>query len=724
MIKQAKWIANSRPLEHICPVFHKDFNCEKPIKQCTMYITAMGVYRAELNGLPVSRHILAPGWTVFEKRLQYQTYDITSLVKKSNRLEVLVGQGWYRGRLPGPVEKNKNKYKDPAGLLCEIEIIYTDGTVCNIRTDESWQYSESAVRFSDIYDGETYNSDFSEYEFCPVALLENVDKGNLIPQEGPMVSEQEIIYPLNSFVTPKGEWVIDFGQEITGYIEVSFNGKKGETLKVSHGEVLDKEGNFYNENYRSAKAEITYICKEGYQTYKPLLTFFGFRYIRVDKSPDGLTADNFKAIVVHSDMERTGYIETSNPKVNKLFQNIIWGQKGNFVDIPTDCPQRDERLGWTCDAQVFARTASYNFDVEKFFEKWLGDLAADQSEQGEIPSFSPNVLFHKKGYKEWCSASAWGDAACICPWQMYLTYGNVKILEKQFNSMKGWVDFLTSQVNDRKLLDGLGRYGDWVALDAQPGAYKGATRIDLITLAFYHYSTEILIKSGRILLKDIDKYEQLLYSVKDRFKKEFKDYKTQTECVLAIYFGLCDNISDTGNLLNDMIAENGYRLKTGFVGTPYLLHALSMSGHTDTAYKLLLQEEFPSWLYSVNQGATTVWEHWDSRDENGDFWSPDMNSFNHYAYGSVADWIYGVAAGIETVEAYPGFARVRIAPQPNNKLEWLKAVIKTRNGEVSSKWQYTADGIRYEITTPCSAEIVIEGKAYKVEKGQYVFYSS
>lgn len=724
MIKKADWIKNDIPLEHHCPLFRKKFSLNGEIKKCTLSITAMGVYSAEINGMRISNTVLAPGWTVFEKRLQYQTYNITRFLHENNTVEIIVGTGWYRGRLPGPVEKNREKYKEPAELLCEIKLLYKDGRKETIYSDNTWEYAKSKVLLSDIYDGETYDATLEIKDFRTVLVDADAPKNNLVLQYNNFVKEFERIKPMRFFVTPKGEKVIDFGQEITGYIEFTVVAEKGDKIKISHGEVLDKFGNFYNANYRSAIAEINYVCKDGRQTYKPQLTFFGFRYIRLDEFPSEVNLNDFTAIAVHSEMKRTGDITCSNEKVNQLFSNIIWGQKGNFLDIPTDCPQRDERLGWTGDAQVFIRTASYNFDVEHFFEKWLADLSADQSDEGEIPSFCPNVLFHKKGYKEWCSASAWGDAACICPWQLYLTYGNRKILSRQFKSMKDWVLFSYKRTREEKTLNELGgRYGDWLALDAEDGAYKGSTDYGFIALAFLAYSAELTVKTGKVLGADVAEFEKIYSETINEFRARYSVCNTQTECALAIYFNLLPNKQEIGDCLNSMVIKNGYHLTTGFVGTPYLLHALSMTGHNDTAYSLLLQEEYPSWLYSVNHGATTVWEHWDSKNDRGDFWSTDMNSFNHYAYGAVADWIYGVAAGINTVEDRPGFERVLICPKPDRRLKYLRASLKSRYGEIMSFWKYTEGMIRYEITTPSPTTVIIGNNKYDVEKGSYIFYS-
>lgn len=716
-----KWIGPAQSMGDVCPVFVREFNKGdfpgKEIKSVQLQVTALGVYEAQLNGKRVGDYVLAPGWTSYETRHQYQCYDITELVEDRNRLEITVGKGWYRSPVPGWIteEGKAQRAAIPAGLIAEIKITFTDTTTAVIPTDESWQAAESRIRFSEIYDGEVYDASFVVSDYQPVVLLERTT-GNLIPQQGEKITEHEYVKAARCFTAPNGEVVVDFGQEVTGYIQFTVDAKAGEKVEISHGEVLDKDGNFYNANYRSAKSKIYYTCCDGVQTYKPKMTFFGFRYIRLDQFPGTPCADQFYAVAVHSDMKRTGRLRSSNPLLNQLFSNIIWGQKGNFLDVPTDCPQRDERMGWTGDAQAFVKTASYNFDVDRFFTKWLADMAADQRPDGSIGHVVP-TLYVGSG------SAAWDDAAAICPWQIYLTYGDKEILRQQFDCMKKYIGFITNSTKDPYLWTGGEHYEDWLGLDAPVGSYKGSSRADFIASAFYAYSTSLVVKAGRVLGEDISEYERLYQGIVDTFRKTFTDYRTQTEHVLAVHFGLAEDPQKTADALAEMIKACGSKLQTGFVGTPYLLHVLSSYGHTELAYTLLLRTEYPSWLYPVTKGATTVWEHWDGIMENGDFWSTDMNSFNHYAYGAVADWVYEAAAGIQTVEDAPGFARVKIAPQPDSRLDWLEASIETRKGTVRSLWKQEEGRIRYEITTPSPAEIVIAGKTMEVEAGDYIFYS-
>ena len=714
----ANWIRPAKSYGSVCPAFRKTFFCPENVVSAALRITAMGVYEASLNGSRVGDFILAPGWTVYQKRLQVQQYELRLRPGRENELTVLVGKGWYRGRLAGWLPGQNSSAALPAALTAELTLRYPDGHTDTICTDASWQTAESAVRFSELYDGETYDAAFEPSVWTPAVICDG-PTDTLIEQQGEPVREQERIAPARIFKTPAGEIVVDFGQNLTGYVEIALDGVKGEAVELSHAEVLDKNGNFYTENYRSAKAKYLYFCKDGAQRYRPKLTFYGFRYIRVVRFPCGAkhaAQENFTAIAVHSDMKRTGYLSCSDPLLNKLFENVIWGQKSNFLDVPTDCPQRDERLGWTGDAQVFIRTACLNFDAERFFTKWLADLAADQREDGAVGHVIPNVL-HQSG------SAAWDDAATICPWAVYLAYGDPNILRAQFASMKKWVDYITAHTTTKDLWTGGEHYGDWLGLDAPSGSYKGSSREDLIASAFYAHSTALVIKAGRVLGQDISAYEALYERIVRAFRQAYPVYQTQTECTLAVYFALAEDTQKTTDQLAQMIRSCGTKLQTGFVGTPYLLHALSAHGYTELAYDLLLRREYPSWLYPVTKGATTIWEHWDGQMENGDFWSSDMNSFNHYAYGAVADWVYTVAAGIQTVEEKPGYAAVRIAPQPDKRLDWLEASVETRHGLVRSRWEKQRDMWRYEIETPVEAEIMIDGRKTLCRPGRYIFFS-
>ncbi len=726
MIKNASWIGVPECGISSCPEFFKSFSLDegKSVKRAALYITAAGVYEAFINGRRVGDFIFAPGCTAYKKRLQYQVYDVTDMLDPNNTLSVMVGEGWYRGRISASYG---DIHSTPAALLAYLIIEYTDGENMRVYTDAAWSVRGSRVLSSDIYDGEVYDASnvYTIGEAYNVKVLD-LPYDTLIPQEGEKIREHERLSPKSSFVTPKDERVIDFGQNLAGYVSFSITAHEGEVIEFTHAEVLDALGNIYRDNYRGAEAVVKYICREGEQTYAPHFAFFGFRYIKLISCPDYIKPESFTAVAVWSDMKRTGYIECGNEKVARLYENTLWSQRSNFIDVPTDCPQRDERMGWTGDAQVFAATASYNYDVLKFFKKWMRDVEAEQRENGSVPDTVPN--FWNLGG----SGAAWGDAAVIIPWRMYLTYGDESILSENFGLAKGWVDYITYDTKEpflwtcedfEKRLWGK-HYGDWLALDAPAGSYKGASNDDFIASVFYYNSAKLLSEYGHVLGRDMSEYEALARRIKEKFLKTFHPV-TETEHVIALYYDLTDDkaaAAVTAAALERMVREDGYKMKTGFVGTPYLLYVLSEHGYADAAYSLLLQEGYPSWLYEVNHGATTIWEHWDGINDSGSFWSADMNSYNHYAYGSVVGWIYEVAAGIRPDEKYPGFERTIIKPTPDKRLAHLSASLETRRGTVRSSWVYADDGVRYEISTPTEAEITIDGVTHVYPKGDYVFY--
>ncbi|MCL2107521.1 MAG: family 78 glycoside hydrolase catalytic domain, partial [Oscillospiraceae bacterium] len=513
-------------------------------------------------------------------------------------------------------------------------------------------------------------------------------------------------------VTPEGKTVLDFGQNLTGYVEFRIQGPAGAKGTLRHAEVLDAEGNFYTANLRGAKQQVEFTCDGNEHVFKPKFCFMGFRYIQPENWPCEIKPEDFTAIVVHSEMKRTGRFECSEPLLNRLFENIVWGQKSNFLDVPTDCPQRDERMGWTGDAQIFCRTASYLFDVERFFTKWLADLASEQLEDGGVPHVIP------KAHWDGDSSTGWADAAVICPWQMYLSYGDKEILRRQFDSMKAWVDYMLARAKNGNLLRGK-HFGDWLCLDLNPTPNK------VLRNAYFAYSTEILIKAGEVLGIPMEDYKEQLRLILANFRKTYiregrMAHNTQTACALALYFGLAEGGARMGVAaqLAKIIRKTGH-IKTGFLGTPYLLHALSANGCTALAYDLLLRREYPSWLYPVTQGATTIWERWDGQRPDGSFQDTGMNSFNHYAYGAVGDWLLGVVCGIQTDEKRPGFRHIIFAPQADPRLGWARGEIETRHGLVRAGWRSTDTGFAYEFTVPegCTAEIRLDGEVLEIGPG-------
>ncbi|MDD3766185.1 MAG: family 78 glycoside hydrolase catalytic domain [Eubacteriales bacterium] len=718
MLDNSKWISALSEFGTVCPIFRKTFDVKKEILYAELKITAIGCYVAHINGKRVGSFILAPGWTAYHSRLQVQEYDVTGLLGEENVLDIEAGDGWHLGRLGWL--KGKPSGSGPS-VIFELEVKCKDNTALRIVSDESAMVSKSPRLFSSLYDGEIFDSRIEEFNWEPVRVIE-YSKDTLIPQEGEDVVEVERLSPV-AITKSKTGYVLDFGQNLTGYVEFAVNAPSGHVVELYHGEILDKSGDVYTDNLRSALQRIQLIANGKKTTYKPQFSFQGFRYVRVVNWIGEPDPNDFTAIVVHSNMKRTGYFSCSNEKVNKLFQNIIWGQKGNFLDVPTDCPQRDERLGWTGDAQIFIKAATYNFDVERFFSKWLSDLSVEQFEDGGVPAVIPNILGRDNS-----SSSAWGDAAVICPWQIYLAYGNKEILKRQYDSMCKWINYIKNQGDNPYIWNTGHHFGDWLGLDASYGSYVGATDTALIATAYFAYSTSILVKVGRVLGYDTTEYERLYDNVRKAFQDAFikggrLTSDTQTAYALVIFFDLVDDLATFGERLNTLVKENGNKLTTGFVGTPYLLHALSKTGYHETAYSLLLQEEFPSWLYSVNQGATTIWEHWDGVDDEEKLWSTDMNSFNHYAYGAVADWMYEVMAGIKINESRPAFENIIFEPITDKRIDYVSASVETKNGIVSSSWKRMGKTVTYTFNVPrgSTGTVNLNGQIYNLESGEHIF---
>ncbi|MBE7043480.1 MAG: alpha-L-rhamnosidase [Ruminococcaceae bacterium] len=718
---QAEWITVTHPVDSL-PVFKKEINIDFPIEQARIYATAYGLYDITVNDIRVSDYYFMPGQTSYRKRLQYQTYRITDLLKQGiNTISITLAKGWCKGRYP--FQRNSDFFGCPENsILAQILLKGQDGTTI-IGTDNSWTYTTSPILFSELYDGEIYDAreETTKKKTESVSVL-SLSKGHIIAQQCEGVTIMETIQPIAMFQTPKGETVIDFGQNMVGWAEFTVSGHAGDSVKLSHAEVLDKDGNFYIDNLRTAKQQIHYILKDGVQTYHPHFSFQGFRYVRIDEFPEKVSLEQFRGLVIYTKMDRTGWFECSDQDINQLYNNILWSQKGNFVDIPTDCPQRDERVGWTGDAQVFCRTAAINMDVSGFFSKWLADLIADQTKDGATLIFVPSM-------QETKTSSAWGDAATVCPWELYEVYGDKRLLQRQYPSMKAWVEYIRKQGENEYLWNTGFHFGDWLGLDAQQGSYEGATSKDFIASAFYAFSTSLLIKAAEELgiENDVMEYKKLYQIILYHFNQEFVtpngrlSEQTQTAHVLALKFGLTKS-ERIKNTLKKLLEDNGKKLKTGFVGTPYLCPTLSEQGYHDIAYDLLFQKEFPSWLFSVSMGATTIWEHWDGLRKDGTFWSKDMNSFNHYAYGSIGYWIYSVIGGI--TPALPGYQKIKIAPISDKRLDFANTAIETGYGKVSLNWKKENNVIFYTVTVPCNttAEFVFQsGKTEKLSSGTYHF---
>lgn len=723
---KAKWIRQSTPESpgnQPSPIFRKQFSSVKKIASATAFITAHGLYEAFINGHRVGDDYLTPGWTSYNKRLQYQVYDVKSLLQDNkNSIGVMLGSGWFRGRLAWEV-KNENLFGNELGLLFQLHIQYTDGSSETILSDESWKNSTGAILFSSLYDGEINDArlektgwkkpGYDDKDWEPVKTFD-FDNSILIATINEPVKKHEVLKPVKIFKTPAGEQVVDFGQNMVGYVQLKISGNAGDKIKIHHAEVLDKAGNFYTTNIRTAKQEATYILKGGIEeTFDAHFTFYGFRYVKIEGLKGTLKPEQLSAVALYSSMKTTGSFECSNPLINQLQQNIQWGQKGNFVDVPTDCPQRDERLGWTGDAQVFFNTAAFNMRVDNFFSKWLKDLAADQLPNGSVPYVIPNVLGPKSQ-----GSTGWADAATIIPWGMYTIYGNKKILQEQYTSMKAWVDYMTNNSKNELWNTGF-HIGDWLFYrpSDDPDGMSAVTDKYLIAQCFYAHSTQLLINSASVLGKseDVEKYQELLKKIKAAFVKEYITPNgrlisgTQTAYILALNFDMLpeDQRAEAAKRLVANIKTYNNHLTTGYLGTPYLCDVLTRFGYLDVAYTLLTQETYPSWLYPVKMGATTIWERWDGIKEDGNFQNPDMNSFNHYAYGAIGDWMYRTITGINISEGSLGYKSIFIKPRLGGGLSHASASVETYYGKLSSSWKLTDGKFSMEVTIPANTTATI-----------------
>ncbi len=713
---KAKWIEPGfdNAVEQPCPLFRKDFSTQKKISSAMVYMTAHGLYEAWLNGKKIGDGVLTPGWTSYNNRLQYQAYDVTNLLQEGNNaVGVALGSGWYRSVLGWG--ENKNLYGKNLGLLFQLELRYTDGSSETILSDRSWKSSTGEIIYSEIYNGETIDArkekkgwmmpGYADGDWKGVVVAKTPIK-NLIATWNEPVKRKEVFRPVKLITTPAGEKVIDFGQNLVGWVVMKVNGRAGDSVVLSHAEVLDKSGNFYTANLRGAKAQNKYILKGGgEETFHPHFTWQGFRYLKIDGYPGAINLDNFEAVALYSDMKPVGEFNSSNALINQLQHNIQWGQRGNFLDVPTDCPQRDERLGWTGDAQAFSRTATFNMRVHSFFAKWLRDVEADQID-GKVPHVIPNVLGPGG-----TNSAGWADAATIVPWNMYLAYGDIKILRTQYPSMKAFVESVR-KVTKNDLWNSGFHFGDWLfyrPFDDNDGR-SAVTDKYLIAQCFYANSIRILAKTASLLgfSNEEAEYNNLAQKVVAAFQREYVTASgrlvsgTQTAYVLALNFDMLPESqrAQAAERLAENIRSYGNHLTTGFLGTPYLCHVLTRFGYDDLAYTLLLKEDYPSWLYPVKMGATTIWERWDGQKPDGSFQTPGMNSFNHYAYGAIGDWMYRKMAGIDTYEEEPGYRHILIKPHPGGGFSDVRASLMTYYGRVSSHWKISGNDLTLALEIP------------------------
>ncbi len=791
---QAQWIgsafAGGARSTFPVPYLRKNFTLPAEVVAARLYVTALGVFECSINGQTVGADVFAPGWTDYHKRVQYLTYDVTALLQSgANTLGALLGDGWAAGYLGWLHRQN---YVDRPQLLAQLEVTLADGSTQIMLSDGSWTHQFGPITHSDFLSGEAYDArreipgwdtpTFNAAHWLPVATFEQPDV-EIVALNGPTVKRIQELPPVsfsNRGAMGRKRYLFDLGQNMVGRVRFQGAGAAGKTITLRFAEVLNADGSPYYTNLRSAHATDYYTFKgSGVEVWESKFTFHGFRYVEIEGDTGPVTAETITGIVLHSDMAQTGTFECSDPLLNQLQKNILWGQKGNFVDVPTDCPQRDERLGWTGDIQVFVRTAAFNMDVAGFMTKWAGDVTDAQNADGSVPAVVPYATDVPTD-----GGPAWADAAIICPWTIYLCYGDTRILEQSYPTMTRFMGFLLANspgyVRCAPDWEGWPGFGDWLSINA-------STPRDLLGTAFLAYDAHLLAQIAAILGKtdDAARYQQLFEEVKAVFASrylvgseipvvpvvpsearrqmdeadalsrgtlrqvDYGDVKsevfnsdlftpTQTAYVLALHFDLLpENLRPlAAQELTADLERRGLHLSTGFVGSPYLNHVLSRYGQLDTAYALLNQKTWPSWLYAVTQGATTIWERWDGWTPENGFQTPEMNSFNHYAYGAIGAWLYNTVAGIDIDPAAAGYKHSILRPQPGGGLTYARATLDTLYGTLVSGWTLENGVFTYTVTVPpntsatvtlpCAGQITLNGEAvsgvvHKIGAGTYQF---
>jgi alpha-L-rhamnosidase len=763
---KAKWIgaALSGGARSTIPVpfLRKAFKLASSITSARLYVTAVGMYECSINGQPIGDDLLTPGWTDYNKRIQYQVYDVTRLLKKGdNAIGAMLGDGWASGFVG---LGNRQLYIDKPQFLAQLEVTLSNGRKVVINTDQTWKHQFGPILESDMFMGEAYDARlemkhwntprFKDKAWLKVELFK-APRAALVATNGPRVKRIQELKPISEPIDKsdfiRRRAIFDMGQNMVGWIRLKGSAPAGTSVVLRFAEVLNPDGSLYTTNLRGARATDVYTFSgNAEEIWEPKFTFHGFRYVELLGYPGKVSRDTLTGVVIHSDMEQTGSFECSDPTINQLQKNILWGQKGNFVDVPTDCPQRDERLGWTGDIQVFVRTAAFNMDVASFMTKWSKDVTDAQSDKGAVPAVVPNVIPDLKD-----GGPAWADAAVICPWTMYLCYGDTTILQDNYSTMTRFMDFLERESADlircAPGYKGWMGFGDWLSINAD-------TPRDLIGTAFMAYDAQLMAKIATIIgkPKDAQKYSKLFTDIKTAFQNNYLksgksktskasaqnrrdvsqadaisrgnlqrvDYgpvsskvfntdlftPSQTAYVLALHFDLLpeDLRSVAAQELVDDIKRRDLHLSTGFVGAPYLPHVLSKHGQLETAYALLNQKTWPSWLYSVTQGATTIWERWDGWTEDRGFQDPEMNSFNHYAYGSIGAWLYQSVAGIEIDPEHPGYKHSILRPQPHSSLTHASAKLKTAYGNLESSWKNNKGKFEWTVVVPANTTSTVQ----------------
>ncbi|MDH5467892.1 MAG: glycoside hydrolase family 78 protein [Candidatus Aminicenantes bacterium] len=700
------------------PWFRKTFALGKPVKKAMVYITAQGIFRLHINGQQIGKDVFAPEWTDYNKRIQYRTYDVTENIKPGkNAIGAVVGDGWYSGYLGW--RKFRGNYGLQNSLLLQLEVEYEDGTIEVLATDKTWGCSDGPIISSDLLMGEHYDArkempgwdtaGFDDNDWKPAVLMEK-PQARLISQPSEPVQVTQHIEPVNMSEPKKGVYVFDLGQNIAGWARLRVKGKSGTKVMLRHAERLNPDGTVYTTNLRDAKATDTYILKGGAEeVFEPRFTFHGFQYVEVTGFPGVPGKDAITGCAIHSAAPPAGSFECSSPLVNKIYQNLTWSQRGNYISVPTDCPQRDERLGWMGDAQIFIRTGTFNMDAAAFFTKWMVDVEDAQSGEGAFPDFAPRLK--DKVLMRFESAPAWGDAGIIVPWTVYRVHGDTRIVSGHWEAMVKWMDFLQEANPELIRKNKVGNnYGDWLSI-------KADTPKDLLATAYWAYDARLMSRMAEAIGRSSEAfyYEKLFQNIREAFQREFVlpdgriKGETQTGYLLALAMDLVPEElrSRSAEHLVENIKQRDWHLSTGFVGAGYLNPVLTEMGYPDVAYRLLLNETFPSWGYSINQGATTIWERWDGWTEEKGFQDPGMNSFNHYAFGSVGEWLFRFVAGIDLDPEIPGYKRIIIRPHPGGGLEYARAEYDSIQGKISSGWKLEDGKLILNVTIPANTTAMI-----------------
>lgn len=747
---QANWITSTFPKdEHF--LLRKEFPVSGELESARVYACGLGIYELELNGQKAGDEYLLPGFHCYDMMLEYQTFDVTNLLQRGeNAIGASLAPGWYKGSMT--FDRRENIYGDTMKFLCELHLRYKDGREDVLATDGSWRCLPSPVVESSIYDGERFDASRvipswscpgCRAETSPASVLPD-GTDLLTARLDPKIVLKERFAPQEVLHTKKGELVLDFGQNMTGWVEFEAHEPAGREISLSYGELL-QDGCFYRDNLRTAKCEYHYHSDGTAAHVRPHFTFYGFRYVKVEGVSD-FRAEDFTACHLRSDIDPIGSIETDRPEVNRLFLNALWGQFDNFLDIPTDCPQRDERLGWTGDAALICGTACKNLYMPAFFHHYLKNVELEENYyDGAVPVFVPMTkIQNAQDGALWFDSAAkgtaiWSDVATLLPWALYENYGDLNLLRKHYPIMKAWVERVR---RDDEADGGRGLWlrglqlGDWLALDTDdPQSPFGATNLEYTASAFYFYSSMLTARAAKALgnKEEEERYAALCKKIKGAILEEyfredgsFQIEGTQTACVLSLFLGLYPDGAREGIIeqLKARIRAKDMHLDTGFCGTPFLCRVLSENGANDYAYTLFLNDDFPSWLYEVKMGATTVWERWNSVLPDGSISGTGMNSLNHYAYGSIVDWMYRNVCGLNPCGDAPGYKQALIRPMPDPRIGKAEMKMRTASGLYEVGWRYEDGAVRYAVTVPfdCTASLVLpDGRTETLSAGRYTF---